>query len=178
MISAGLGVSGAARMTAGCSGECGIAVTRSDTHLYCYAEWKHPSIQVASSGQVSCKNAFGTSSRSSLLTAESFTCPSLAFLAGVISVSVDSIRYFCVICFLSALWFKGSALECYCLPAVIPAKNMYLQTFLLHSVRRRLTAMTETECRNSYLYLVGFDRRRCHFVDSRTAADLSTHSRV
>jgi hypothetical protein len=38
--------------------------------------------------------------------------------------------------------------------------------------------MAETEYRNSYLYLVGFDRRHCYFVDSRTAADLSTHSRV
>lgn len=41
MVSEGLGVCVAVRMNAGCSGECGTAVDRSDTHLYCYAEWKH-----------------------------------------------------------------------------------------------------------------------------------------
>jgi hypothetical protein len=44
-------------------------------------------------------------------------------------MSVDSIRYFCVMCSLLPLLFKGSALECYCIPALIPAKNMYIQTF-------------------------------------------------
>jgi hypothetical protein len=38
-------------------------------------------------------------------------------------MSVDSIRYFCVMCSLFPLLFKGSALECYCVPALIPAKN-------------------------------------------------------
>jgi len=41
MISAGLGVCGAVRMNASYSGEWETAVARSDTHFYCYAEWKH-----------------------------------------------------------------------------------------------------------------------------------------
>lgn len=129
---------------------------------------------------VNCENAFGTCSRrNSLLTAKSFTCPYLAFLAGDISMSVDTIRYFCVICFLLALWFKGSVFEWSCITAAILAKSdMYLQTFWLHSVRRSFTAMIETKYRNSDLFLVGFDRGRRHFVDGRTAADLSTHNRV
>jgi len=133
---------------------------------------KTSSIQVACSGQVSCENAFGTSSRSSLFTAKSFTCPCLTFLARGISMSVDSIRYF----FLLVLTFKVSALECYCIPAVIPAKKHVPR--VVFSVRRRRTAMAERECRHLYLYLIGFDRRRLHFVDSRSVADLSAHSRV
>jgi hypothetical protein len=103
MTSAELGVSGAVRMNAGYSGESATAVARSDTRFYRYAKLKHQPLQVAYSERISCENGFGTSSRNSLLTSRSFTCPSFAFLAGVICMSADSTRYFCVICCLLAL---------------------------------------------------------------------------
>lgn len=100
------------------------------THISLLLRGKETSsIQVACSGQVSCENAFGTSSRNSLLTAKSFTCLCLAFLIGVTTMSVGIICYFCVICFLLALWIKGSALEWYCIPAVITAKKSTYRRF-------------------------------------------------
>jgi hypothetical protein len=70
-------------------GGCWPAIGRSN-RLFChYTDWKHEACRVACSERVYCANAFRMGSSNSPFTT-SCACASLAFLAGVISWSVDS----------------------------------------------------------------------------------------
>jgi hypothetical protein len=89
----GLGavVSGAVRGTAGYREAYWTAIGRNDRQLCYYTDWEHQVFRVACSDRVHCANAFRMGSNNSSLTTRSYACASIAFLAGIMSWSVDSI---------------------------------------------------------------------------------------
>ena len=76
----------------GCLARCGdycTAIGRSDCFLI-HTDWKHPAFQVACKEREHCANVFRMGSGNSSFTMKSCACAAIPFLAGIISLSVES----------------------------------------------------------------------------------------